>query len=246
MGESNIIIRYKGACYRLILRVLFNGGLSSVEKLSIILPQIAAVLVIIFLILPIHEWAHGFVAYKLGDDTAKRQGRLTFNPVASIDPIGALFILLFGFGWAKPVHVNPNNFKNRRLGMALTAVAGPVANLIAGLVAALIYVGVWIATNGMGPDWLYNCFIYFISINISLAVFNLIPLPPLDGSKVLGAFLPTRIEMQFYKYQRLIVPVVFILLVTGVLSTPLFYAQDACANGIMWLAQLPYRLFGLL
>ena len=112
----------------MILRVLLNGAYTSGEKLAIILPQIAAVLVIIFLILPLHEWAHGFVAHKLGDDTAKREGRLTFNPIASIDPIGALFILLFGFGWAKPVPINPNNFKHRRSGMALTALAGPVVS----------------------------------------------------------------------------------------------------------------------
>ena len=125
----------------MILRVLLNGAYTSGEKLAIILPQIAAVLVIIFLILPLHEWAHGFVAHKLGDDTAKREGRLTFNPIASIDPIGALFILLFGFGWAKPVPINPNNFKHRRSGMALTALAGPVSNLVAALVGACVYVG---------------------------------------------------------------------------------------------------------
>ena len=99
----------------MILRVLLNGAYTSGEKLAIILPQIAAVSVIIFLILPLHEWAHGFVAHKLGDDTAKREGRLTFNPIASIDPIGALFILLFGFGWAKPVPINPNNFKHAKI-----------------------------------------------------------------------------------------------------------------------------------
>lgn len=230
----------------MILRVLFNGAYTSAEKLSIILPQIAAVLVIVFLILPLHEWAHGFVAHKLGDDTAKRQGRLIFNPIASIDPIGALFILLFGFGWAKPVPVNPNNFKNRRVGMALTALAGPVANLLAGLIGALIFAGVVVATDGMGPSWLYYCFNYFVSINVSLAVFNLLPLPPLDGSKIVGAFLSPKMEMQYYKYQRLVIPVVFVLLVSGILRTPLYLAQDACYDGIMWLAQLPYRLFGVL
>lgn len=230
----------------MILRVLFSGDYSSFEKLSIILPQIAAVLVVIFLILPLHEWAHGFVAYKLGDKTAKNQGRLTFNPIASIDPLGSLFILLFGFGWARPVPVDPRNFKNRRVGMALTAIAGPLANLLASLIAALIYVGVFLATNGMAPQWIYYCFQFFITINVSLAVFNLLPIPPLDGSKVLGAFMPPKMEAAYYKYQRLIMPVIFILLVTNILSRPLYYAQDACLNGIMWLAQLPYTWFGWL
>jgi Zn-dependent protease len=229
----------------LILRILFNTSYTAAEKLTYILPQIAAVLVIIFLILPLHEWAHGFVAHKLGDDTAKRQGRLTFNPIASIDPMGALFILLFGFGWAKPVPVNPNNFKNRRVGMALTALAGPFANLVAGLAGALAYVAVIVFTKGMAPTWLYYCFNFFVSINISLAVFNLIPLPPLDGSKILGAFLPPKIEQQYYKYERIIMLVVFVLLFSGILSTPLYYVQDLCYDGIMWLAWLPFRLFGV-
>lgn len=230
----------------MILRVLFSGGYSSFEKLSIILPQIAAVLVVIFLILPLHEWAHGFVAYKLGDKTAKNQGRLTFNPLASIDPIGSLFILLFGFGWARPVSVDPRNFKNRRVGMALTALAGPLANILAALIAALIYVGVFLATNAAAPQWIYYCFQYFITINVSLAVFNLLPIPPLDGSKVLGAFMLPKMEATYYKYQRVLMPIIFILLVTNILSRPLYYAQDACLSGIMWLAQLPYGWFGLI
>ena len=230
----------------MILRVLLNGAYPSGEKLAIILPQIAAVLVIIFLILPLHEWAHGFVAHKLGDDTAKREGRLTFNPIASIDPIGALFILLFGFGWAKPVPINPNNFKHRRSGMALTALAGPVSNLVAALVGAFVYVGVFVLTKGDAPSWVYYCFQYYISINVSLAVFNLLPLPPLDGSKIVGAFLSPKMEMQYYKYQRFIIPIVFILLFSGVMTGPLNVVQDAFLNGILWLAQLPFRWFGAL
>ncbi len=230
----------------MILRVLFSGDYSSFEKLAIILPQIAAVLVVIFLILPLHEWAHGFVAYKLGDKTAKNQGRLTFNPIASIDPLGSLSILLFGFGWARPVPVDPRNFKNRRLGMALTAIAGPLANVLAALIAALIYVGVFVATGGMAPEWIYYCFQFFITINVSLAVFNMLPIPPLDGSKVLGAFMPPKMEAMYYRYQRVFMPIIFVLLVTNILSRPLYLAQDACLDGIMWLAQLPYTWFGWL
>ena len=228
----------------MILRVLFNGSYTGQEKLAIIIPQIIAVLVIVFIILPIHELAHGFVAHKLGDDTAKRQGRLTFNPIASIDPIGALFILLFGFGWARPVPVNPLNFKNRRVGMALTAFAGPFANLLTGFLAAVAYVAVFLITGRTGPQWLYYGFEYFITINVALAVFNLLPIPPLDGSKVLGAFLPTKVEMQFYKYQRILIPIMFVLIFSGALSRPLWWLEDMCLSGVMWLAKLPFWLFG--
>ena len=228
----------------MILRVLFDSSLSGQEKLAVIIPHIIVVLVIVFVVLPIHELAHGFVAHKLGDDTAKRQGRLTFNPIASIDPIGALFILLFGFGWARPVPVNPYNFKNRRVGMALTAFAGPFANLLTGFLAAVAYVGVFLLTGRTGPEWLYNGFEHFIVINVALAVFNLLPIPPLDGSKVLGAFLPTKVEMQFQKYQRIIIPIMFILIFSGAFSGPLWWLEDHCLTGVMWLAKLPFWIFG--
>ena len=105
-----------------MLRSILSGGLTMQDALM----EILAVVMIVFLILPLHELAHGFIAYKLGDNTAKNMGRLRFNPMAHVDPIGALMILFVGFGWAKPVPVNPRNFKNPKTGMAITALAGPL------------------------------------------------------------------------------------------------------------------------
>lgn len=228
----------------MIINVLLNGTLSSAEKLSIIIPQIIAVTIILFIILPLHELAHGWVAYKFGDRTAKQAGRLTFNPLVSIDPLGGLMILLFGFGWAKPVPVNPANFKNPRLGMAVTAAAGPLSNFLAALIGAFIYIGIGlnVSTIHFGMRLLQT----FILINISLAVFNLLPIPPLDGSKILASFLPQRGMETFYRYQHVFVIVLYVLMFSGALGGPLSYIQNACANGILWIAKLPFQLAGVL
>lgn len=151
--------------------------------------------------LPIHELSHGFIAYKLGDDTAYYQGRLTLNPFAHLDLFGTISMILFGYGWAKPVPVNPLRFKgNMRLGMALTALAGPVSNLILSLICMVLLK----CTNLLGVTTGIEFFFFlgwiFASMcfaNIGLAFFNLLPIPPLDGSRVLNYFLP-------YKAQRFV------------------------------------------
>ncbi len=218
---------------------------SGITLMSVLM-RVMSVIVIIFLILPLHEYAHGYVAYKLGDYTAKLNGRLTLDPIASIDPIGALGILLFGFGWAKPVPVNPSNFKNPKRDMALTALAGPVANLLAAIVGALILNVIYLF-NGVIPLqvllWIKMFFQYYIMINIGLAVFNLIPLPPLDGSRILAAFIPDNIVYKYYQNQNIIMIIVFVLLFTGILSVPLSYIQSILYSAIMNITSFPFSFF---
>ena len=223
------------------LRTIFSGG--TVDLASIVM-QILAVLFVIFCILPVHEYAHGKVALKLGDPTAKNMGRLTLNPLASIDPMGALFILLFGFGWAKPVMVDPRYFKKPKRDMALVSLAGPVSNLLAALAGAFVYNLILVIFKSV-PLFIGIFFMYYIVINVSLAVFNLIPIPPLDGSKILAAFLPDRVLYKFYRYQNVFMMVLMLLLFSGILDYPLSIFNSAVQTGVMWLASLPFRLFCL-
>jgi Zn-dependent protease len=160
----------------------------SVEKLVVLLSLVPVLLVSLML----HELAHGFVAYKLGDPTAKRMGRLSLNPIKHLDPVGtAMFFItyLLGFmvfGWAKPVPVSPYYFKNRQRGMAIVGMAGPVTNFIVAVAAVLTLNAVQVDANGIVFEVLFMVF----QVNVVLGIFNLIPVPPLDGSRVVGAFLP--------------------------------------------------------
>ena len=188
----------------------------------------------ILLINPLHECAHAWSAYKLGDDTAKREGRMTLSPLAHIDLFGALLLLVCGFGWAKPVPVNPNNFKEPRKGMMLTAIAGPLSNLLAALAGMIAYRLFYGKLESL-TDMLY----YFVVININLFVFNMIPVPPLDGSRVLTYFLPPKAAVWFMVNQRYFYGVVMLLMVTGILSAPISWA-------VSWIVQGLYLITGFL
>ncbi|OJU09551.1 MAG: hypothetical protein BGN88_04315 [Clostridiales bacterium 43-6] len=179
-------------------------------------------LFIVFCILPFHEFAHALASYKLGDRTAKYQGRLTLNPLKHVDPIGGLLILLFGFGWAKPVPINIYNFKNPKRDMALSAAAGPLSNFLMAMVFFLI-TKIFVIITGVTSidDYFLTFFMFVIQINIFLALFNLIPIPPLDGSRVLTAFLSDRLYHKIMQYEQYSFIILLLILSTGAFTNKL-------------------------
>lgn len=226
-----------------------RGNLTISEIFITLLSSLA----VIFLTLPIHEWAHGFVSTRLGDPTPRYQGRLTLNPMAHIDWFGAAALLLFGIGWAKPVQVNARYYKNPKWGMALVALAGPLSNIIVAFLALLLHYLVYsVLILTSFPEIAFNVFLYFsfflstiAQINIYLAVFNLIPVPPFDGSRILFTFLPQRYYFKIMQYERYIFIGIFALLYIGVLDGPIYYLSDTVFNGINALARFPLVLLGV-
>jgi Zn-dependent protease len=220
---------------------LFKYGFSLETLIGVL-----ASIFVIFCTLPIHEFAHAYVATKLGDPTPRLSGRLTLNPLAHIDPIGALMLLLFGFGFAKPVNVNFRNFKNRKRGMALTAAAGPAANLIMAFLFLILMIIFTILYSRIGSIVLEVSFWFFkyaATINIYLAVFNLLPVPPLDGSRIFNIILPDRLYYKLMQYERYIVWAVFALLIFGWLDIPLTFISSKLYDLLFKIAYLPFKAF---
>ncbi len=207
---------------------LLQGGVGRDDIIMLLLTFPVVLISLCF-----HELAHGFVAKKLGDPTAEYSGRLTMNPLSHLDPIGTVAMLLFGIGWAKPVPVDPRYFKNPKKGMALVGLAGPVSNLLLAFVAALLSrvvlaYGVLRASSEavyLVFLALYYFFYLFEVLNISLAVFNLIPVPPFDGSRVFYFLLPDKYYFSVMRYERQIMLITMVVLFTGLLDMPLYYIR---------------------
>ena len=214
-------------------------GASGIEIAILFLAR----LFVVFCTLPVHEYAHAFVADKLGDKTARLSGRLTLNPMAHIDILGAIMILFVGFGYAKPVPVNPRNFKNPKKGMAFTALAGPFSNILMAVVFMFLSNVLSLFGSSLFVQAFYVFFSFAASINIGLAFFNLIPIPPLDGSRVLELLIPDKYYYKFAQYERYIVIVIFGLIVFGVLDAPLAFLQNHLYSALNYIVSLPFRAF---
>lgn len=209
----------------------------------ILLVQMLFSVVALLLVFPVHECAHGLMALAFGDQTAKYQGRLTLNPLSHIDLRGFLFLMIFGFGWAKPVQIDARYFKNRRLGTILTAAAGPLSNIVFCFITYLIYGILFLFAGQNDITWLSifsQLFLYMAIYNATFAVFNLIPFPPLDGSKILGELLPMKLRFQYYNLERYsyIFFIVLILVlnrtgIVGILSNGLMNLFTPVVNAIL-------------
>ena len=217
-----------------------RGDLSAID----LIVYIGSMCFVVFCATPLHEYAHALIAVKLGDDTPKLRGRLTINPMAHIDPIGALMIFLVGFGYAKPVEVRMRKFKKPKRDMAIVAFAGPVCNLLQAFVCMFLFSGFRVFASMRDNELLFYFSLFFFfaaTINVNLGVFNLLPIPPLDGSRLLTALLPTKYYYKIMQYERYIMIGLFILLFTGVLSAPLSLLSNLIINAFDYITLLPFK-----
>ena len=190
-----------------------------------------------------HELSHGFAAYRLGDRTAKDMGRLTLNPIKHIDPFGLLMMMVAGFGWAKPVPVNMWNFKHPKRGMAITALAGPISNLVLASFFLVIYGALFSVLRSSGAGSVILQMVLQTSyLSIAFAIFNVIPIPPLDGSKVLFSLLPDRDYYKLMQYERYGMILLLIIVFTGFIGTPLQNITQSVFSFFVHIANGVYAL----
>lgn len=201
------------------------------------------------LALVVHECSHGWVSTKLGDPTPRIRGRLTLNPLVHLDFMGTVLMLLTGFGWARPVEVNPMYYKDRKKGMALVAAAGPLSNFLLALISLLVFFIVLVISSFVNSVELYKVLNvimvacdYSATINLCFMVFNLIPIPPLDGSRILGMFVGDRLYYQMLQFERYSMILIMVLSLTGVFSSIIGTGVSFFYNGIM---NVLVRVFGL-
>ncbi len=225
----------------MILQYVTNPG----QLIGLLLSAPGVLIAITF-----HEFAHGFAAYKLGDNTAKNEGRLSLNPFAHLDPIGTLLLLVAGFGWGKPVHVNPRNYTRKmsmEKGEAIVSFAGPLMNFILAIIFTLIYCAIY---KFAGLQFIKSNVGYIImllisstiAINIGLGVFNLIPLPPLDGSKIIMPFLPYKAKEFFINNEQIFYIVFVLIWITGIAGTIITPAINGISSGILQLGRLIFKI----
>ncbi len=207
-------------------------------------------LLVLFTCIPVHECAHALVADKLGDPTPRNQGRITLNPFAHLTLWGSIMLVFVGFGWGKPVSVNPNNFKHPKRDMALTALAGPASNLLLAFLAMIVYkvvlFTVYYSSDLSLSYYLTVVFYLVVVLNISLAVFNFIPIPPLDGAKIFGAVIPEKIYFSIMRYEQFIIVAVLVLIYTGILDGPRKFIEDGIYNVMDFLTGWVNLLLGKL
>lgn len=213
------------------------AGMDFRQILIMLLIRIPAV----FIAITFHEVAHGWVANRCGDPTARMMGRLSLNPAKHFDLVGTLSMLLLGFGWAKPVPFNPGNFKNVKAGTVLVALAGPFMNLILAFVSFVLYAAlqIWMILGGIENqflDILSQMIFAIYTLDLGLMVFNLFPIPPLDGSKVLFALLPGKAYRFVLTYEKYGMIILVILIVTGVLTVPMNVILGWFNSGFLWAA----------
>lgn len=204
--------------------------MNAVQELIYTLPAV-------LLAISMHEFAHGYISYRLGDPTPKEHGRLSINPLHHLDLMGTLFLLIAHFGWAKPVRVNPYYYKNKKWGMVAVALAGPVMNFLLaflGIISMGVLFKVYQGHLGAVQQFFMRFLNYLFIINIGLGLFNLIPVPPLDGSKVLGAILPETYYFKYMQYERYGYGLLIVLLMLNVLDRPLAIARNTLSD-FMWM-----------